>query len=120
MTIISICSKVVEIDFGQPQAIAKSNQPTNRPTTDHDAATNQKRNEFRFHQWWNQDGWLLLAADFDKLESKTSDDVKLELLLLKINWLNFFGVLVCHWPVLDGFDQHFQATVRSPLTSAVD
>ena len=31
-----------------------------------------------------------------------------------------FVVLPCHSPELDGFDQHFQATVHFPLTSPVD
>ena len=32
----------------------------------------------------------------------------------------FFVELACHWPELDGFDQHFQATVNFSLASAVD
>ena len=31
-----------------------------------------------------------------------------------------FAELAFHWPELDGFDQHFQATGCFPLTSAVD
>ena len=31
-----------------------------------------------------------------------------------------FVVIVCHQAVLDGFDQHFQATVHFPLSSAID
>ena len=34
--------------------------------------------------------------------------------------MSFFAVLACHKPELDGFDQHFQATVHFPLTGAVD
>ena len=33
-------------------------------------------------------------------------------------WKPFFVVLSCLWPELDGFDQHFQATVHFPLTNA--
>ena len=29
-------------------------------------------------------------------------------------------VLACHYPVLDGFDQHFLASVLLPLSSVVD
>ena len=32
----------------------------------------------------------------------------------------FFVVLACQKPELNGFDEHFQATVHFPLTSAVD
>ena len=34
--------------------------------------------------------------------------------------INLFVVLACQKPELDGLDEHFQATVHSPLTSAVD
>ena len=33
---------------------------------------------------------------------------------------NFFIALACYWPELDGFIQHFQATVHFPLRCAVD
>ena len=33
---------------------------------------------------------------------------------------SFFEELAGHWPELDGFDQHFQATIHFPLTSAAD
>ena len=33
--------------------------------------------------------------------------------------INGFLVLACHLPELDGFDQHFQATVLFPLTPDV-
>ena len=32
----------------------------------------------------------------------------------------FLAVLDCHYPVLDGLDQHFQDSVHFPLTSAID
>ena len=35
-------------------------------------------------------------------------------------FLDIFLVLACHYPLLDGFDQHFQASVHFPLTSAVN
>ena len=31
-----------------------------------------------------------------------------------------FVEIACHWRVLDGFDQHFQATVHFPISSAID
>ena len=33
---------------------------------------------------------------------------------IKVNELFSFLVLACHWPELDGFHQHFQATVHFP------
>ena len=33
---------------------------------------------------------------------------------------NLFIVLACHQPVLDGFDQPFQASVQVPLASAIN
>ena len=35
-------------------------------------------------------------------------------------YFSLFVVLTCHWPVLDGFNQDFQATVYYPLSGAVD
>ena len=32
----------------------------------------------------------------------------------------FFVVLACHYPVLDGFDQHFEASVHFPISIAID
>ena len=42
------------------------------------------------------------------------------LLLLVYLVFVIFVTLDCHWPDLDGFDQHFQATVHFPLTSTVN
>ena len=36
------------------------------------------------------------------------------------NLHTFFVELVCHQPVLDGFNQHFQTSVHFPLTSTAD
>ena len=33
--------------------------------------------------------------------------------------MQFFVVLARHWPALDGFDRHFQASVYFTLSSAV-
>ena len=42
-----------------------------------------------------------------------------KLLINKLEELNKV-VVACHSPVLNGFDQHFQATVNFPLSSAID
>ena len=40
--------------------------------------------------------------------------------IARVNFRAYFFVLACRKPVLDGFDQHSQATVLSPLSRAVD
>ena len=36
------------------------------------------------------------------------------------SWWTFFEMPACHSPVLDGFNQHFQASVHFPRTITVD
>ena len=38
----------------------------------------------------------------------------------KLGTRTLFAVLAYHYPVLDGFDQHFQATVDFPLRRTFD
>ena len=60
------------------------------------------------------------SRDFSSLVSlvEVRESFALEVLVLPV--LIFFVELACHLPELNGFDQHFQATVLFPTTRAVD
>ena len=47
-------------------------------------------------------------------------NVSLRYVYRDLHWYLYFVVLTCPLTELDGFDQHFQATVHFLLTSAID
>ena len=62
----------------------------------------------------------ILASDVESLESRANflnNLVKDQVDKVK---MTYFCSTLCRYPDLDGFDQHFQATVHFPLTSTAD